>query len=342
VRVRLRVIVRVHAPRALTCTLACVRCEACVFSFLVVSTLAYVRSPSACALLNAVYIRGGWASDMGVRSRYRLRGGRAHQAAMSDVSSPEGGAQRLATAATPATTMTLMAPCSAQPRRRRLSGPARATLPTPSTSPHPTVPGGAKLGANARIPAAPPQPCEQRGASRFNADWVRSLHEEIQEEILREGICACMWGRLLDKWSEYIKDVPYERVEVACAKQILQYARLTSASASPMFYETLRRLGKDVLVLPENVDENLLERLKPKASDSKWYRGFFGDKDKWTIEHLTQHLKTLHGSSDIKTDKSLEKKIGFIVTHVRSNRYSAVEMQGIVKVGRSVFFWVQA
>jgi len=216
------------------------------------------------------------------------------------------------------------------------SGPARATLPTLSTSPHPTVPGGAKLDANARIPASPPQPCEQRGASRFNADWcwVRSLHEEIQEEILREGICKCRWGCLLDKWSEYIKDVPYERVEVACAKLILQHARLTSASASPMFYETLRRLGKDVLVLPENVDENLLERLKPKTSDSKWYRGFFGDEDKWTIEHLTQHLKTLHGSSDIKTDKSQEKKIGFIVTHVRSNRYSAVEMQGIVKVGR--------
>lgn len=278
----------------------------------------------------------GWVSNMGVRSHYRLRRGRAHQAAMSDFSSPEvvhNGSNGSDSSDDDDLDGPLL---SGAPKAA-----ARATMPTPSASSHPTVPGGAKLGANARIPVALPQLREQRGDSRFNADWVRSLHEEIQEEILREGICACMWGRLLDKWSEYIKDVPYERVEVACAKQILQYARLTSASASPMFYETLRRLGKDVLVLPENVDDNLLERLKPKDSDSKWYRGFFGDKDKWTREHLTGHLKTLHGSSDIKIDKSQEKKIGFIVTHVRSNRYSAVEMQGIVKVGRC-FFGVHA
>jgi len=66
------------------------------------------------------------------------------------------------------------------------------------------------------------------------------------------------------------------QVSIESAKQILQHARLTSASASPMFYETLRKLGKDVLVKPEKVDHQLLERLYPCESDSKYYRGFFG------------------------------------------------------------------
>lgn len=67
------------------------------------------------------------------------------------------------------------------------------------------------------------------------------------------------------------------QVELACAKQILQHARLTSASASPMFYETLRKLGKDVLTKHDKVDQRLLERLYPNSeSDSKWYSGFFG------------------------------------------------------------------
>ena len=66
------------------------------------------------------------------------------------------------------------------------------------------------------------------------------------------------------------------QVELACAKQILQHARLTSASASPMFYETLRKLGADVLIKQDKVGQQLLERLYPSEVDSKWYRGFFG------------------------------------------------------------------
>jgi len=99
-----------------------------------------------------------------------------------------------------------------------------------------------------------------------------------------------------------------------------------------MFYESLRKLGRDVLRMPEHVDENLLERLLPTESDSKWYRGFFGDRDKWTTDSLVSHLKNMHGSSNMKLDIKHEQTLGFIVAHVRSNRYSAIEMQAIIKV----------
>ncbi len=189
------------------------------------------------------------------------------------------------------------------------------------------------LSANARMPVAPPQPCEQRGNSDSNKDWVWKKHEDIQKEILQKGICACKWGPLLEEWKVYIKDVPYECVEVTCAKQILQYARLTYASASPMNYETLRRLGKDLLVMPDKVDDNLLERMKPNDSDSKWYRRFYGNTE-WTLDQLKLHLKNVHDSANIKIDESQEKRMGFIVTHVKRSRYSEDEMQAIVEVGR--------
>jgi hypothetical protein len=103
-----------------------------------------------------------------------------------------------------------------------------------------------------------------------------------------------------------------------------------------MLYETLRRLGKDVLVMQEQVDENLLEKLLPSSKDTEWYKGFFGERETWTIEYLAHHLKTLHGSSNLKIDRRHEQQLGFIVAHVRSNRYSAVEMQAIIKVCKIV------
>lgn len=52
-----------------------------------------------------------------------------------------------------------------------------------------------------------------RGSSnRFNEAWVRSLHEEIQAEIESDGMKACTWERLLEKWSTHIRDAPYEKV----------------------------------------------------------------------------------------------------------------------------------
>lgn len=54
-------------------------------------------------------------------------------------------------------------------------------------------------------------------------------------------------------------------------------------------------------------------------------------QDKWSLDYLQQHLKTLHGSSNLDIDMSQEKLLGFIVAHVRSNRYNAVELRAIVK-----------
>lgn len=55
-------------------------------------------------------------------------------------------------------------------------------------------------------------------------------------------------------------------------------------------------------------------------------------QEKWTPENLASHLKMLHGSSNISTDLNQEKSLGFIVAHVRSNRYTMLEMHAIVKV----------
>ena len=154
----------------------------------------------------------------------------------------------------------------------------------------------------------------QRARSPYNADWVRSLHEEIQKEVQREGIHACKWGRILEKWQKHISNAPYEDVPVACAKQILQHARLTSASASPMYYETLRKLGKDLLVKQEHDEklwqaslQHLLERLKPSSKDTEWYEGFFGDLETWTLPNFAQHLKHLHCHHNIKEDERQEQ-----------------------------------
>jgi hypothetical protein len=78
-------------------------------------------------------------------------------------------------------------------------------------------------------------------ARRFNADWVRLKHEEIQRKIVKDGIEVCKWATLIEMWSEHIRDAPYEQVELGCVKQVLQHARLTSSSNSVGFYETLRR-----------------------------------------------------------------------------------------------------
>jgi hypothetical protein len=93
---------------------------------------------------------------------------------------------------------------------------------------------------------------------RYSKAWVEELHEKIQAEIERDGIKACTWERLLERWREHICEVPYEQVEVGCAKQILQHARLTSA-ASPMFYETLRRYA--FVYMPTNVFPMLIHVL---------------------------------------------------------------------------------
>ena len=133
-------------------------------------------------------------------------------------------------------------------------------------------------------------PIAPLGAScKFDAEWVSKKHLEMQQANERGGIEAVGWENVLEQWSNFIKDAPYERVTVDCVKLILQHARLTSASGSPMFYETLRRLGKDVLTPLDRINEQLLKRLEPKEDDSKWYRGFYGTK----VSHLS-NLSIMH------------------------------------------------
>ena len=175
----------------------------------------------------------------------------------------------------------------------------------------PPIPSSVRENPQSEVRTVPP--LHMRGV--YNEAWVKELHEKIQAEIAREGIEACTWARLLERWRLHIRDVPYERVAVACAKQILQHARLTSASASPMFYETLRRyayvdvpavcrhiclymcvyrLGQDVLTKPEEVDQRLLDALYPGDDDSKYYRGFFGERVRLSVHACTAFILLLY------------------------------------------------
>ena len=54
-------------------------------------------------------------------------------------------------------------------------------------------------------------------------------------------------------------------------------------------------------------------------------------QERWSVEYLQQHLKTLHGSVNLTYDVKQESHLGFIVAHVRSNRYNAVELRAIVR-----------
>jgi hypothetical protein len=157
------------------------------------------------------------------------------------------------------------------------SSPLRTSNPpSPPARPRATQRGSAN-GAPSIPPLGAPEQARHgraQGGRKLDAEWVQEKHDSIQREAEAHGIQAFKWECLLDKWSEHIRDAPYERVDLTCVKQILQYARLTSATASPMNYETLRRLGKDILA--QQVDENLLDRLKPKEEDKKYYKGFFG------------------------------------------------------------------
>lgn len=62
-----------------------------------------------------------------------------------------------------------------------------------------------------------------------------------------------------------------------------------------------------------------------------WFFLVLRRQDKWSLEYLQQHLKTLHGSVNLNIDMTQEKQLGFIVAHVRSNRYNVVELRAIVK-----------
>ena len=172
---------------------------------------------------------------------------------------------------------------------------------------------------------------------RFDLRWVESVHQQILREVRLEGIEACSWSNILEKWKENLKYAPFEEVEFGCVRAILQYARLTPI-AQPTFYETLRKLGKDILCVnldDESIRRNLLDRLLTATdNDSEMYSQFFGHADKWRDDRsLINHLDKLHAQygSSLSQELTKEKILGFMVPHIRSNRYHPVELGEILK-----------
>jgi hypothetical protein len=176
--------------------------------------------------------------------------------------------------------------------------------------------------------------------TRFDMNWVNAHHQMILEDVRTKGVDACRWGVILERWREFLSDAPFEEVEFGCIRAILQNARLASIP-QPTSYETLRKLGKDVLETDadnEAVRRNLLDRLlTPGNSDSELYGQYFGLRDKsnkWYEERfLMNHLDRLHtlNGSILSQELNKERILGFVVPHIRSNRYHPVELGAILK-----------
>ena len=180
---------------------------------------------------------------------------------------------------------------------------------------------------------------ENENDRRFDMHWVNTLHRTILNEVRTHGIEACLWSSILEKWQSFLADVPFEDVEFGCIRAILQHARLTP-NAQPTFYETLRKLGKDILYkenIEENVRRSLLDRLlSPGPGDTEIYAQYFGEREKWYEENsksLINHLDKLHAlyGSTLTQELNKEKVLGFIVPHIRSNRYHPVELAAILR-----------
>ncbi len=163
------------------------------------------------------------------------------------------------------------------------------------------------------------------------------MHQLILNDVKANGVVACTWRTVLNRWKEFIAEAPFEDVEFGCIRAILQNARLTSI-AQPTSYETLRKLGGDMLHTDvENEDErqNLLRRLlTPGQGDTEWYAQYFGSPDKWFDDSrsLANHLDKLHAMNGTSLSQELkkEKLLGFMVPHIRSNRYHPVELGAII------------
>jgi hypothetical protein len=184
----------------------------------------------------------------------------------------------------------------------------------------------------------PQSPNARGNATEFNLRWVESTHKRILEDVKQGGIEACRWCNILEKWKEYLQAAPFEEVEFGCVRTILQYARLTPI-AQPTFFETLRKLGKEILCIKlddESVRSNLLDQLlTPTSRDSEMYSHFFGPQERWRNDsrYLSNHLDKLHAQygSSLSQELNKERILGFMVPHIRSNRYHPVELGVILQ-----------
>eukprot|EP00960_Hanusia_phi_P014677 434294-Hanusia_phi.AAC.2 len=168
--------------------------------------------------------------------------------------------------------------------------------------------------------------------TRFDQTWYDEIQAEYAAKVRTEGKDACRWCKVLQFWQEKIRDAPMESVEEGVACKVLRAARL-ARFAQPMDYETLRRLGPEILESNEDNLDSILARMKPQQHDTEWYsKRYYGPQARWDREFLSIHLEKLTGIS-IAVEKHAkdEKKFGFSISHVRSNRYQPVELAAILR-----------
>jgi hypothetical protein len=178
---------------------------------------------------------------------------------------------------------------------------------------------------------------EEYDGPQYDLAWVNSLHQQILDDVRTRGIEACRWSNVLEKWKESLSNAPFEEVELGCIRLIMQHARLTPV-AQPTFYETLRKLGRDILseeIENDDVRRDLLHRLlTPTPGDSAMYTQYFGARERWEDRRsLSNHLDKLHAQygSSLSQELTKEKVLGFMVPHIRSNRYHPVELGAILR-----------
>eukprot|EP00960_Hanusia_phi_P057374 763546-Hanusia_phi.AAC.1 len=166
---------------------------------------------------------------------------------------------------------------------------------------------------------------------KFDQRWYDKIQAEYTARVREGGKDECLWSKVLQFWQEKIRDAPFEKVEREVACQVLRAARLARLT-QPMDYETLRRLGPQLLETDENNFDGILTRLKPQQLDSEWYKSYYGSPARWDRDFLSSHLEKLTGIS-IAVEKHAkdEEKFGFSIAHVRSNRYQSVELAAILR-----------
>eukprot|EP00961_Rhodomonas_salina_P290844 3930025-Rhodomonas_salina.3 len=165
-------------------------------------------------------------------------------------------------------------------------------------------------------------------------DFLR-IQKAYLERVKTQGISEMKWSNVLTTWQRELKDFDFENVEELAVRKIMHASRLSS-SAQPMFYESLRRLGQDLMsdaILSEAEAglEEIMMRLNPDEGGeipfSEWYLDW---SPKAWIENIRANVKNMLGNN-VKMDLSQERTLGFIVSHVRTHRYHEVELAAIVR-----------
>jgi len=149
-----------------------------------------------------------------------------------------------------------------------------------------------------------------------------------------KGYEECKWAKVLDYWSNVLKDVPFYKLPLFLIKDILKIARLQQAATPQHAYELLRRLGSSIL--DELSDEETLRGLKEKFSlhqsdDTSHQRNDQDYADKMDKSEIEKQIKAMRGKDGPVASTEEEEKLGFVVLHVRSDRYYPIEIGAIIR-----------